>query len=434
MSRILVYTTPARGHLFPVTPIMDELHSRGHNIALRTLASEVPLMRERGFDAAPIDRTIEQIPINDYLGRTPLDAQKRAMQAFCERARFDAVDLQTAIETFNPDALLIDINAWGALTAAEKWSGPWAAWCPYPLPVPSRDVPPFGPGLRPKSGPVGRLRDAIQGPVFFGALERIVAPRINEVREQLEMPPLKGAAEMFGRPPLLLYLTAEPFEYPRSDWPSNIHMIGPCEWDPPADPPPWLDEVDQPIVLVTTSSEFQDDGRLVRCALEASDEDVYVVATLPSENATDITAPANARVFSFLPHTPIMKRAACAVTHAGMGATQKALAHGVPVCAVPFGRDQLEVARRVEVAHAGTRLAASRLRPDRLREAVREALGRAEGAKRVAAAFAAAGGPKAAADAFEALDKALRATGAQGEREVFAGRDDQDAPHRLDRQ
>ena len=265
----------------------------------------------------------EQIPINDYLGRTPLDAQKRAMQAFCERARFDAVDLQTAIETFNPDALLIDINAWGALTAAAKWGGPWAAWCPYPLPVPSRDVPPFGPGLRPKSGPVGRLRDAILGPVFFGALERIVAPRINEVREQLDMPPLKGAAEMFGRPPLLLYLTAEPFEYPRSDWPSNIHMVGPCDWDPPADPPPWLDEVDQPIVLVTTSSEFQDDGRLVRCALEASDEDVYVVATLPSENATDITAPANARVFSFLPHTPIMQRAACAVTHAGMGATQK---------------------------------------------------------------------------------------------------------------
>ena len=128
---------------------------------------------------------------------------------------------------------------------------------------------------------------------------------------------------------------AEPFEYPRSDWPSNIHMVGPCDWDPPADPPPWLDEVDQPIVLVTTSSEFQDDGRLVRCALEAlAEEDVYVVATLPSENATDITAPANARVFSFLPHTPIMKRAACAVTHAGMGATQKALAHGVPVCAV----------------------------------------------------------------------------------------------------
>ena len=107
-------------------------------------------------------------------------------------------------------------------------------------PVPSkcwwlttRNSCPFGPGLRPTSGPVGRLRDAILGPVFFGALERIVAPRINEVREQLDMPPLKGAAEIFGRPPLLLYLTAEPFEYPRSDWPSNICMVGPCDWDPP---------------------------------------------------------------------------------------------------------------------------------------------------------------------------------------------------------
>ena len=145
MSRILVYTTPARGHLFPVTPIMDELHRRGHDIALRTLGSQVPMMRERGFDAAPIDPRIEEIAINDYLGRTPLDAQKRAMRAFCERARFDAVDLKTAIEEFNPDALLIDINAWGALTVAEKWGGPWASWCPYPLPVPSRDAPPFGP-------------------------------------------------------------------------------------------------------------------------------------------------------------------------------------------------------------------------------------------------------------------------------------------------
>jgi UDP:flavonoid glycosyltransferase YjiC (YdhE family) len=89
------------------------------------------------------------------------------------------------------------------------------------------------------------------------------------------------------------------------------------------------------------------------------------------------------------------------VTHGGMGATQKALAHGVPVCAVPFGCDQLEVARRVEVAGAGTRLPARRLRPDRLRAKVNEATRLREGARRVQQGFAAAGGPSAAADAFE---------------------------------
>jgi hypothetical protein len=39
-----------------------------------------------------------------------------------------------------------------------------------------------------------------------------------------------------------------------------------------------------------------------------------------------------------------------------MGITQKALAAGVPVCVIPFGRDQLEVARHVEIAGAGTRV------------------------------------------------------------------------------
>jgi UDP:flavonoid glycosyltransferase YjiC (YdhE family) len=70
---------------------------------------------------------------------------------------------------------------------------------------------------------------------------------------------------------------------------------------------------------------------------------------------------------------------------------------------VPFGRDQLEVARRVEVAAAGTRLPAPRLNASRLRAKIREAMTKTPGARRVADGFAAAGGPAAAADAFETL-------------------------------
>jgi UDP:flavonoid glycosyltransferase YjiC (YdhE family) len=106
----------------------------------------------------------------------------------------------------------------------------------------------------------------------------------------------------------------------------------------------------------------------------------------------------------------VLDRAICAVTHGGMGATQKALARGVPVCAVPFGRDQLEVARRVVVAHAGTRLPAARLRPDRLRAKVREAMTYTDGARRVAAGFHAAGGAATAADAIETQLLGLRTT------------------------
>jgi MGT family glycosyltransferase len=401
MARILAYTTPARGHLFPLVPILDELGRRGHRIALRTLGSEVPTMRARGFDAAPISDRIEAIAHDDWRASSPRAALARAVEIFTRRAEHDGPDLARAIDQERPDALLVDVNAWGATAAAEAWAGPWATFCPWPLPVRSRDVPPFGPGLPPARGPLGRRRDQLLRPLVFGTLERMMAPPINRIRNQLGLAPVGGADELFGRSPLLLYMTAEPFEYPRGDWPGNVVLVGPCAWDPPADPPSWLDDLDRPIVLVTTSSEFQDDTRLVQAALDGlADEPVAVVATLPAGDPARVRTPANARVERFIPHAPVLDRAACAVTHGGMGATQKALARGVPVCAVPFGRDQLEVARRVEAAGAGTRLPARRLRPDRLRAKVHQAMRLCEGARRVQQAFAAADGPAAAADAL----------------------------------
>jgi len=402
MAKILAYTSPARGHLFPLTAILDELQQRGHEIALRTLAAEVGLMRSRGFAAEAIDPAIEQIDLDDYLARTPQGAMKRALWVFGRRAEREAPDLERAIDATSPDAVLVDVNTWGAQASAERSGLPWAIWCPYPLPLPSRDAPPFGPGFAPSRGPAGRLRDAALAPLLLRSYERALLPAVNAVRAQLGAPLIRKATEPFEKAPLVLYMTAEPFEYPRSDWPRNVVLVGPCAWEPPVQPPAWLDEIDRPIVLVTTSSEFQDDGQLVAIALEAlRDEPVFVVATVPAKSVADFSPPPNARVENFVPHGAILGRAACAVTHGGMGATQKALARGVPVCAVPFGRDQLEVARRVEVCGAGTRLPARRLTVDRMRAKVREAIACRSGAERIAAAFADARGAGAAVDAFE---------------------------------
>lgn len=402
MARILAYTSPGRSHLFPLTPILDELHRRGHEIALRTLASQVPMMQARGFGVAPIDPRIEAIEHVDWRARNPLHSLHLNANVFCARAEHDAPDLQHAIAGHRPEMLLVDINSWGSLMAAEAWGGPWAAFCPYPLALRSRDAPPFGPGFAPARGPLGRARDLLVSQVAIKAVERRLRDPLNEIRQTLGLPPVATVDEWLRSVPLLLYMTAEPFEYPRSDWPENIVMIGPCDWDPPADPPSWLEQVTQPVVLVNTSTEFQNDGRLAQVALEAlAEEPVMVVATMPTADLSGITIPANARVERFIPHGPILERAACAVTHGGMGSTQKALAHGVPVCAVPFGRDQLEVARRVEIAGAGTRLPAKRLRPDRLRAKIRQAMTCAQGARRIAAAYAATGGPATAADALE---------------------------------
>lgn len=401
MARILAYTSPARGHLYPLTPILEELCARGHEIALHTLSSEVEPMRARGFRTEPLDPAVEG-GHDDYLARTPQGAIKRALATFARRAEHDASAMRRAIEETQPDALLVDVNTWGAQAVAEASELPWGTWCPFPMPLSSPEAPPFGPGLAPARGPAGRLRDAVLRPLVMGSYARAFVPAVNEVRKTVGVPPLPSPTALFEDAPLVLYMTAEPFEYPRARWPANIVMIGPCAWEPPAEPPEWLSEIDRPIVLVTTSSEFQDDARLVRCALDAlAGEDLYVIATLPAQNPSELAVPANSRVERFVPHGPVLDRAACAITHAGMGATQKALARGVPVCAVPFGRDQHEVARRVEIARAGTRLLAKRLAAARLQTKVRQALRCVEGARRVAEGFSAAGGPTAAADAIE---------------------------------
>jgi len=400
--KILAYTSPARGHLFPLVPILDALAARGHEIAVRTLASEVDLMRARGFDAAAIAPAIEAVEHDDFRGRTPPGKLKRGLATFAVRAPLEVEDVRAAIAVTSPDLLLVDCMCWGATAVAETTGLPWAQWFPYPMPLASRDTPPFGPGLRPASGPLGRLRDRTLGVPLRRTFEGAALPGLNATRRAVGVPEFTTADAMFTTPPLVLYMTAEPLEYPRSDWPASIVAIGPCPWDPPAPAPAWLDDIDRPIVLVSTSSEFQDDGRLVSTALEAlADEDVFVVATLPA-NDLPSSVPANARVERFVPHAAILERAAVAVTHGGAGATQKALARGVPVCVVPFGRDQLEVARRVEVAGAGTRLPVQRLRADRLRSAVRAAMACGPGAGRVADGFRAAGGAQRAADVLVA--------------------------------
>jgi MGT family glycosyltransferase len=336
--------------------------------------------------------------------RSPLRANVSVIRTFLERASQDAPDLDRAIERVDPDILLVDINSWGAAAAAEASGRPWAMYSPYLLPLPSRDAPPFGPGWSPPRSFVGSMRDAIVRAIGRRAIDRMVMPSINALRAQHGLPALAHFGEVFARPRLLLALTAEGFEYPHSDWPANVRMVGPVNWAPPAPAPPWLAEMPDPLVLVTCSTERQRDKRLIHVALEALPAaGMSVVASTAAHDPQQFSAPPGARIVRFVSHEAILERATCVVCHGGMGITQKALAAGVPVVVVPFGRDQAETASRVELAEAGVRLSSARLAPERLTDAVRRAIDRRAGAQRVSRLYAQAGGAIAAADAIEAI-------------------------------
>jgi UDP:flavonoid glycosyltransferase YjiC (YdhE family) len=155
---------------------------------------------------------------------------------------------------------------------------------------------------------------------------------------------------------------------------------------------------------VTCSTEYQGDEALAAAAIEGlRDEPVRVVVTMADAYGASLPVAANACVERFVPHGPLLARAAAVVSHGGMGIVQKSVAAGVPLAVVPFGRDQPEVGRRVVECGAGVMLSAKRLTPERLRGAVREAIARKAGAEAAAARLRAAGGPERFADEAEEL-------------------------------
>lgn len=408
MPNVLVYTSPARGHLYPLLPTLLELQARGHRVHVRTLAAEVAGLEQLGLGASAMAPVIEARGLDDWKAKNPLQAVGRTFTAWLERAVHEVPDLRAAIDRVSPDVLYVDVNAWGALGAAEASGLPFAVFSPYFLNVRATGRPPFGVGLAPAPGLFGRIRDGVVRAVAGWATRKYLR-ELNALRAALGLSALASFDRLTSSANRVVAYTAEPFEYAHGDWPDNVRLVGPGTWEPPASAERLAVEgvtagSTRPLVLVTCSTEFQDDGSLIQTALSALEgEDVDVVATTAAVDPGLFRAPANATVLRYAPHGPLLRRATAVICHGGMGITQKALAAGVPVCVVPWGRDQLDVGRHVEIAGAGVTLPRGRLGVEALRAAVRRTRSMRPGAERVAKGFTASGGPMAAAAVLEEL-------------------------------
>jgi UDP:flavonoid glycosyltransferase YjiC (YdhE family) len=377
--RLLAYTSPARGHLYPIVPIIAELATRGHEVHVRTLADELEHLAAVGISGTAIAPGVEATRLVDWTQRSRMAAGVSLLQTIGERAQGEARELTRAIGELSPDLVLIDVNCWGAAAAAEASGRAWAMYSPCLLPLPSREGPPVGMGWARRTDLLGVARDRVAQRLVSVAFDRVALPAVNEVRRRCSLPRLACFADLLRAPPLLLALIDDRLEYPRDDWPPNLRTVGPVAWAPPLpsspELPAWVADMAQPLALVTGSTEYQADERLIEVALEGLPAArISVLATAAAHDPRSFSAPPGCRVARFLPHEAVLKRAACVVCHGGMGITQKALAAGVALVVVPFERDQFEVARRVELAQAGVRLPARRLTPDRLVAAVRAAI------------------------------------------------------------
>lgn len=405
MSRYLAYVSPAVGHVLPLVPGLLELRARGHQVHVRTLPSLVDTLREAGLDASPVADDVIDIPVTDYRATTDTDRMASGQVDLIERGRYDGPDLAHAIDEHRPDALLVDVNSYGARTLAEASGLPFATVLPSVVPNLGRGIPPYGLGLRPMRGPVGAVRDRILRGVVIRAFAKALLPGLNALRADARLEPFDSPLQPFEPPYQVIALTSEPLEYPRTDLPPTVHLVGTQPWDTPAERPVYLDEPGDPWVLVTCSTEYQGDELLASTAVQAlRDEPVRVLLTLADAyDQAGIETGGNIRVERFVPHGHALSVASAVVCHGGMGIVTRAACAGVPMVVVPFGRDQPEVARRVVESGAGIQLRPKQMTVDLLRSSVRTALTMESAARLVARQLDPERAPGRFADAAESL-------------------------------
>ena len=118
--KVLAYTSPGRGHAYPLIGILAELVARGDDCAAFTLASELDHVASVGAVGQAIDPQLERIELQDWRAGSPRGAIRSALETFGKRARLKGPDLERALAAHDPDLVLVDVNCWGAAAAAES--------------------------------------------------------------------------------------------------------------------------------------------------------------------------------------------------------------------------------------------------------------------------------------------------------------------------
>ncbi|QFY09460.1 glycosyltransferase [Nonomuraea phyllanthi] len=361
-SEFLFATWSGGGAVPPTLSVARALRERGHGVRVladRSLHDEVAASGAEpiAWTTAPQGDTTDPAGdlIKDFEARTPMGAFARLRDRLvCGPAADFARDTLAEMRARPAGVLVADFSLLGVLTAGEAAGIPVAALGTTLYPFPTAGAPPFGPGLRPATGVLGRLRDRILTELTIRPWARGL-PALNAARLANGLAPVDSVIDAFGRADRFLVLSPRALDYPGRRFPAHVRHVGPR-----LDDPAWAGDLklppgEAPLVLVSLSSTFMNQRALLQRIAEALGTLPVrgLLTTGPAVDPATVRAPGNVLVTAAAPHSAALRHAAVTITHAGHGTVVKSLAAGVPLVCVPSGRDQREVARRVDLAGAG---------------------------------------------------------------------------------
>ncbi len=413
MPSILIASVPIHGHVTPLLAVARHFVERGDRVRFLTGSRFADVVNATGAQHLPLPAEADFDDRQDLQQTFPERAALKGSKAIAfdlenifvrpGRAHYEAIIAADADERV--DIVLTDPTfAGGALLLGRPIDRrpPLVVCGVIPLTIASRDTAPYGMGITPLAGPVGRLRNGALTLIATRTVFRGATRIANEVNHEVHGRPLAFPVLDWPRhAEAIVQFTVPEFEYPRSDAPATLHFAGPLSASGSQAPlPEWWPDVDgsRPVVHVTQGTIANRDYRqIIAPTLEAlADDDVLVVVATggrPLESLPPL--PANARAAEYLPYDELLPKTDVFVTNGGYGGAQYALRYGLPIVTSSGHEDKPEVAGRIAWSGVGVRINTETPSPAAVGRAVRTVLSDPRyraAAQRIAARMAEAGG------------------------------------------
>jgi MGT family glycosyltransferase len=356
--QLVVFLSPAHGHVNPTLPIVRELVRRGvtvHYFCTEPFRSKVEASGARFESYGEVgfyrERSAKEGPVRHIEAATGLLRTTLALlPALTERAR----DL-------GADGILFDsMCLWGKYVA-ERLRLPAISSCAI-FPVHSRNLRDLGQSL-PAAIPWRDIPAIARAAIAFRAV-RARVQRAYGVR----VPELHDFYANNGD--ITIAYNARALLPGAGRFDERWKFVGSTVADPTPEPGyPWDQMTGQPLVYVSLGTLFNDQVQFFRDCLQAfGARPVQVILSIgDSVRPGDLgPLPANVFVRPYNPQLEILQRARVFVTHGGMNSVNESMWYGVPMLVVPQSGDQPFIGPRIAAIGAGLLLQPGAVTPERL--------------------------------------------------------------------
>ena len=361
---ILISCVGSAGDVHPFIAIGCALARRGHEVELLTSPHFGPRIEAAGLAFTPVgteadyQRVVQRAALWDPRRSFPVlwqEMQSRLVEAY-----------RTLLSRVQPGRSLLvgSTLAWPVRLVQETHDVPAVTVHLSPICMFSAQAPAVLPGVGDLSGWPAPLVRLIQTTVERGFIDRVVAPRFDEIRRSLGLPPARRVMSQWANSPQRVVCAWPDWFAPsQTDWPTQSVTSGFPRWSAVGASlnSPLIDFLDRgPAPIGFTPGSAMAHGRdfFARALAASAALNRRAVLITPYADQLPQPLPPFAHAISYAPFDLLLPRLAALVHHGGIGTTAQALAAGVPQGLVPFAHDQFDNATRLVKRGVGLRLSA----------------------------------------------------------------------------